>query len=136
MVFLSSFYNFSNAKTYLERGKQDTELQNYEHLGIGHCATGYYKGWTDDADHAIMDAEKCAAHCDKEPECLYFAVNPSNSCSRYNSVAGSCTMISEQNHELYKKKVGKLNIHIAHYYNTSFCNERSVSYSLASFSNF
>ena len=78
-------------------------LKNYTHMGKGYCPSGYYKGWTDDADHAIMDVEKCAIHCNQEPECLYFAVNPLFTCSRYNSDAGDCPLVAEQDHELYKK---------------------------------
>ena len=78
-------------------------LLNYEHMGTGYCSSGYYKGWEDDADHATMDAEKCAIHCNEEPECLYFAVKPLNTCSRYNSGAGDCTIVSDETHELYKK---------------------------------
>jgi hypothetical protein len=46
-------------------------LKNYEHMRPGHCGDGYYRGWDDDEDHTIMDAEKCAMLCDKEPECVY-----------------------------------------------------------------
>ena len=88
-------------------------LKNYTHMGKGYCPSGYYKGWTDDADHAIMDVEKCAIHCNQEPECLYFAVNPLFTCSRYNSDAGycqhhlsicsTCPSTGNQEHELYRK---------------------------------
>ena len=78
-------------------------LKNYVHMGKGFCPTGYYKGWEEDADHAIMDAEKCAIHCNQEPECLYFAVKPFFTCSRYNSGAGDCPLSGDQDHELYKK---------------------------------
>ena len=67
------------------------------------CPSGYYKGWTDDADHATMDAEKCAVHCNKEPECLYFAIKPFQTCSRFNSGAGDCPLEENPDHELYKK---------------------------------
>ena len=81
----------------------DNALLNYEHMGKGYCPSGYYKGWTDDADHAKMNAEKCAIHCNKEPECLYFAVKLLHTCSRYNSMAGDCPTNGAQDHELYKK---------------------------------
>ena len=80
-------------------------LKNYEHMRPGHCGDGYYRGWDDDEDHTIMDAEKCAMLCDKEPECVYFAVKPMNTCSRYKSSAGECQMDGdEDDHELYKKR--------------------------------
>ncbi len=88
----------------------ENALVHYEHMGIGYCASGYYKGWGNDADHATMDAEKCAVHCNEEPECLYFAVKPLNTCSRYNSGAGDCPMNSAQDHELYKK-IGTYTMH-------------------------
>ena len=92
----------------------DNALQHYEHMGTGHCTNGFYKGWNDDADYAIMDAEKCAMLCNEEPECLYFAVKPMNTCSRYNSIAGECPIDgSEDDHELYKK-IGTYTMHHVH----------------------
>ena len=44
----------------------DNALLNYEHMGKGFCPSGYYKGWDDDADHATMNAEKCAIHHNQE----------------------------------------------------------------------
>ena len=70
----------------------------------GNCPSGYYKGWAMDADHATMDAEKCAIHCNEEPECVYFAVKPFTTCSRFNSDAGDCPSTGgHQDLELYKK---------------------------------
>ena len=80
-------------------------------MGKGYCPSGYYKGWSNDPDHATMDAEKCAIHCNKEPECLYFAVKPLNTCSRYNSGAGDCPMKDESSHYLYKKIGGTYTMH-------------------------
>ena len=89
-------------------------MQNYEHMGKGFCVHGYYKGWTDDADSNIMDYEKCAAHCDEEPECLYFSLKPMQTCSRYNSDAGECETGGQDDHELYKK-IGTYTMHQFHY---------------------
>jgi len=95
---------------YTTRGKctfqaEDNALLNYDHMGKGYCPSGYYKGWKADADHATMNAEKCAIHCSKEPECKYFAVKPLHTCSRYNSAAGDCPTNGRQDHELYRKTV-------------------------------
>ena len=74
-------------------------------MGEGACTTsGYYKGLEDDADHATMDAEKCAIHCNKEPECLYFAVLNSKTCSRYNPGDGNCIKDGRNDgYQLYRK---------------------------------
>jgi hypothetical protein len=93
----------------------ENALLHYNHKGKGHCFHGFYKGWTQDADHATMDAEKCATHCNEEPECLYFAVRPLKTCSRYNSGAGDCPSNGNQDHELYKKKSGMYTMHRLHY---------------------
>ena len=82
-------------------------------MGKGYCPTGYYRGWDLDADHATMDAEKCAILCNEEPECLYFSVRPFKTCSRYNSGAGDCPIKSKQHHELYKK-IGKYTMYHVH----------------------
>jgi len=86
-------------------------LPNYEYKGKGYCHTGYYKGWTNDADHATMDVKKCAAHCSLEPECKYFAVFPGKTCSRYNDGAGSCPKNNNKDHYLYAKKARPWLIH-------------------------
>ena len=88
----------------------ESALQNYNHMGKGHCDSGYYKGWGNDADQATMDAEKCAVHCNEEPECVYFAVNPLYTCSRYDINAGDCPSNLDVNHELYKK-IGTYTMH-------------------------
>ena len=91
----------------------DNALEHYEHKGKGYCPHGYYRGWDDDTDSAIMDAEKCAKHCNEEAECLYFAVKPRNTCSRYNSEAGDCIAKDAKDHELYKK-IGMFTMYYAH----------------------
>ena len=91
----------------------ENALLHYEHKGKGYCPSGYYRGWVEDADHATMDAEKCAIHCNEEPECLYFAVKPLNTCSRYTSDAGDCPSNGVQDHELYKK-LGTYTTHYVH----------------------
>ena len=85
-------------------------MQHFEHIGKGYCPSGYYKGNMDDADHATMTTKKCAILCNEEPECLYFAVKPLATCSRYNSVAGDCPTNGAQDHELYKKS-GRYRVH-------------------------
>ena len=92
----------------------ESALQHYNHMGKGHCDSGYYKGWGNDADQATMDAEKCAVHCNEEPECVYFAVTPKHTCSRYNSGAGDCPSNDNQYHELYKN-IGMYTIHHVQY---------------------
>ena len=105
---------------YFTWSSSEIALLNYKHKGKGYCRRGYYKGWTQDADHAIMDEEKCAKHCNEEPDCLYFAVKPLVTCSRYNKDAGNCEsdkMSSTQHelsHELYKKN-RTYNIHHVDY---------------------
>jgi hypothetical protein len=83
-------------------------------MGKGFCPSGYYKGWGHDADHATMDAEKCAIHCNEEPDCLYFAVKPLGTCSRYNDGAGDCISNNILDHELYKK-VGRYTTNHVYY---------------------
>ena len=101
-------------KFHLTGSSSGSALLHYHLMGKGHCVSGYYKGWTNDPDHATMDAEKCAIHCNEEPECMYFAVKPLNTCSRYNSGAGKCPMKDEPHHELYKKIGGTYTINHVH----------------------
>ena len=93
----------------------DNALEHFAHMGKGYCPHGYYRGWADDTDSAVVDAERCAKHCNEEPECLYFAVKPGNTCSRYNSEAGDClAKVAHKDHELYKK-IGMYTMHYPHF---------------------
>jgi len=55
-------------------------------LGAGVCSSGYYAGW--DPVDATVDG--CSAKCLSEPKCAFAALLDGDTCSRYNSTAGSC----------------------------------------------
>lgn len=74
----------------------------YTRLGTGFCDNGFYAGW----DPADATLETCAAKCDAEPECRFFALMPGATCSRFNAAALSCnlpTHTANKMHTTYKK---------------------------------
>lgn len=87
---------------YVTYAKESLVPKNYEELGNGHCASGYYAGWN------VADAtlSACAQRCDEEAECMFFSLWEGNTCSRYTSFAAGCTYRPyEGGYVSYMKKV-------------------------------
>jgi len=72
-------------------------------LGKGYCRNGYYAG------HEVADAADvaaCAAKCQSESKCMFFALQRGKTCSRYSNYAGECdlsTARGQETHTTYAK---------------------------------
>ena len=78
-------------------------MEVMEEMGSGFCAEGYYDGW----DSSIATVDACKQKCLDEPQCLFAALYPGYTCSRYDSLAGTCesrvTWGSGPYHTTYRK---------------------------------
>jgi len=80
-------------------------LPGYARLGSGYCSVGFYSGLLPlDAP----DLATCAEKCSSEARCNFFSFIQGQTCSRYDSTAGSCPLYANDifaaAHQTYAKK--------------------------------
>jgi len=57
------------------------------HYGSGYCSSGFYAGHD---SKGICNQSDCNEVCLADSSCMYAALKPGQTCSRYNIVAGAC----------------------------------------------